>query len=442
MADQERPMTDPRRPRILIVGGGYVGLYTALRLERQLGHREADVTLVSPENFMVYQSLLPEMASGMLEPRHVVVPLRKALRRVRVRTGRLTDLDHARRAATIRPYEGDSVTEHYDHVVIALGSEPRVLPVPGLTDAAISFQTVTEALHLRNQVLGRMEAAVATADEAARRRALTFVFVGGGYSGVEALGELQSMAAEACESYDALDPSQLRWVLIEATDRILPMVDRGLAEDALDALRRRGVEVHLETVLETAEGGDLRLSDGTVLRTDTLVWVAGVQPNSLVEQLGLPTDEKGRLPVDACLRVKGTRGVWSAGDCAAVPDLVAGGTCPPSAQYAVREARQLGDNLAAAIRGQEPQPFGYDKLGELITLGRHQGVGQVRGRSLHGFLPWYLRRLYHVARIPTWNRKLRVWIDWTVSLAFTRDVVSLGSAEHPRMPFEVASERQ
>ena len=434
--------------RIVIAGGGLVGLTVAQRLERHFARGDqlrVHATLVSPENAMTYQSLLPEVASGMLEPRHVVVPLREALPRTEVVTGWLTDVDADGKVATVQPHEGPDRELRYDHLVLALGSSTKVLPVPGLEEKAIGFQSVAEALYLRNHVLERMETAQSTPDRDVRRRALTFVFVGGGYSGVEAIGELQDMAIDACRFFPNLEPKDLRWLLVEATGRILPMVDESLARYAEEALRSRGVDVRLETVLESAEDG-LTLSDGTTVEADTLVWAAGVQPSTLPAQLGLPVSASGAVQVDATLQVSGGQGVveglWAAGDGAAVPDLEGGGVCPPSAQYALRQARQLADSLAAVVRGQQPGEFRFRQLGEMITIGRHDGVAQLLGYDLRGFLPWWIRRLYHVGRIPRWERKLRVWIDWTVSLAFPRDVVSLGSLEHPEAPFRTAAERQ
>jgi NADH dehydrogenase len=425
--------------KILIVGGGLVGLYVALRLERDLRPDEAQITLVNPENFMLYQSLLPEVASGMIEPRHVVVPLRSVLRRTRVTAGRMTALDHEHRTATITPVEGEAYPVGYDHVVVGLGSVARVPPIPGLAEVGIGFQTLAEALHLRNHVLARMEAAEAASDEAVCQRALTFVFVGGGYSGVEAIGELQDLAADAVRLFPTVKTHGMRWVLVELTDRLMPSVDARLADHALERLRERGVEVRLQTKLDSAEGGHVRLSDGTEFDTDTLVWVAGVRPGRLVGRLGLPVDDAGRLMVDSCLRVRDVVGAWSAGDCAAVPDIVRGGFCPPSGQYALRQARRLADNLAATLRGQRLSPFRYRRLGEVVSLGRHQGVAQILGVRLHGFPAWTARRFYHIARIPSPNRKLRVWLDWTVALGFERDIVSLGSQQRPFAPFRDAA---
>ncbi|MGH8929425.1 MAG: NAD(P)/FAD-dependent oxidoreductase [Egibacteraceae bacterium] len=426
-------------PHVLVAGGGLVGFSVALGLEHMLEPHEARVTLVNPENFMLYQSLLPEVASGMIEPRHVVVPLRRALRRTRVITGRLTALDHEHRTATLVSVEGEERRLEYDHVVVALGGMARVPPVPGLAEVGIGFQTVAEALYLRNHVLARMEVAEATSDPDVRRRALTFVFVGGGYSGVEAVGELQDLAADAATLYPSVSADGMRWVLVEMTGRLLPSVDRSLADHALGRLRERGIEVHLETKLDSAVGGHIQLSDGTELDSDTLVWVAGVRPARVLSRLGLPLDDRGRLPVDSCLRVRGVEGAWSAGDCAAVPDIIRGGLCPPSGQYALREARRLAKNLVATLRDQPLTPFRYRKLGEVISLGRHQGVAQILGVRLRGFPAWTARRFYHIARIPSLNRKLRVWLDWTVALGFPRDITSLGSSQHPRAAIETAA---
>lgn len=429
------------RPRILLVGGGYVGLYTALELERRLASHEAEITMVNPENFMVYQPLLPEVASGSLEARHVVIPIRQALRRTRLVTGRVTDVDHGARLVRVEPWEGAPYDIGYDHVVIGLGSESKVLPIPGLEEQAIGFSNVAEAVHLRNRVLARMEAAAATNDPVARRRALTFVFVGGGYTGVEALGEMQDLARAASPLFPDIGAADMRWVLVEATDRILPTVPESLARFATTVLRRRGIEVLLDTQLESAEGGCLELSNGRRMETDTLVWSAGVQPHPLVAELDdLPSDDVGRLVVDDHLRVRSADGAWGAGDCAAVPDAGGDGTLPATAQHAQREAVHLARNLAATLHGQPTEPFRFRSVGEMVTLGRGRGVAQIYGRNLTGVLPWMLRRAYYAVRVPTFERKLRITVDWLVSLPFRRDVISLGAQERPRAAFRRAAD--
>jgi NADH dehydrogenase len=423
------------RARILIIGGGYVGLYSALGLQKRLRPDEADITLVNPESFMVYQPFLPEAASGSIEPRHVVVPLRTVLKRARLITGSVTTLDHGGRVATVAPTEGDPYDLSYDLVVIGPGSVSRVLPVPGLAARAIGFKTVTEAIYLRNHVLSRMDAAESTIDAGVRSRALSFLFVGGGYAGVEALAELEDLARDACRYYRTVRRVDMRWVLVEAAAGILPEIGSGLGAYALQRLRRRGIEVHLETRLESAEGGRMVLSNGEAFEADTLVWTAGVRAHPLLPRLGFPLDEKGRLVVDEFLRVRDAEGAWSAGDCAAVPDLTTGGVCPPTAQHALRQARRLAKNVVATLRGREVRPFRYKSLGGLVSLGRFKGVARVPGLRLRGFPAWFLHRTYHVFRIPTLNRKVRVILDWTVALFFRRDVVQLGSLQQPRVPF-------
>ena len=418
--------------RILIIGGGYVGLYTALGLRRRLDHRETDITMVSPESFMLYQPFLPEAASGSIEPRHVVVPLRPVLTGTRLITGRVTALDHGARTAHVEPSAGGAFDLSYDHVVVAVGSVSRVLPVPGLVEHGIGFKTVAEAIDLRNRVLASMDGAESSEDAAVRRRLLTFVFVGGGYAGIEAMAELEDMARYASRYYRRVVPGDMRWVLVEAASHILPELSGDLGTYTLDQLRRRGFHVHLGTRLESVSDGLVTLSDGTTYESETVVWTAGVKPNPILARYGLPMDERGRLIADECLRVRGVEGAWTAGDAAAIPDLVTGGVAPPTAQHALREARQLAANLAATIRGATPIPFRYRNLGALASLGLYKGVARVLGFKLRGFPAWFLHRTYHVSRVPTLGRKARVVTDWTVALLFRRDVVQLGSLQHPR----------
>ena len=437
------PVNEPERagiPRILVIGGGYVGMYTALRLQRRLRRHEAAITVVSPQSYMTYQPFLPEAAAGSLEPRHVVVPLRRVLRGCRVLSGAVTRIEHARRAVHFEPIEGPSTEIGYELLVIAVGSVSKVLPIPGLAEVGIGFKTVAEAIWLRNHVLARIDAAASTADVAVRRRALTFVVVGGGYAGVEALAELEDMARYAVRFAKPLTASDLRWVLVEATGRILPEVSEGLGAYTLDRLRERQIEIHLETRVTSVEGGRVVLDDGTDFATDTLIWTAGVRPHPLLTVSDLPCDESGRVRCTAALSVDGVDGVWAAGDCASVPDLTRpGALCAPNAQHAVRQARRLADNVVATVRGGRPEPYRHAYVGSVASLGLHKGVAEVYGVRLKGWPAWFMHRTYHMTRMPTLNRKARVVLDWTLALFFRRETVSLGAFAEPRAEFVAAS---
>jgi NADH dehydrogenase len=427
---------------VLIAGGGYVGMYTAFRLRSAARRGAVRVTVVDPRSVMTYQPFLPEAAAGSLEPRHVVVPLRAVLRGCRVITGRVTSIDHSNRRATVEPPTGDDYGIDYDHVVVALGSVARTLPIPGLAEQAIGFKHVEEAIALRNQVLGRLDLAASIDDEAQRRRALTFVFVGGGYAGVEAFAELEDMARYATRYYGTLEPKDMRWVLVEAAGRILPEVGDDMGRYTVEQLRSRSMEVLLHTRLESCVDGHVELSDGQRFEADTIVWTAGVKANPVVASTGLPLDERGRIRCRPDLRVVGFDDAWSAGDNAAVPDLsssVAGATCSPSAQHAVRQAKVLAGNVLRALDGKTPVEYRHRHVGSVASLGLHKGVAEVYGIKLKGFPAWFMHRTYHLSRVPTFNRKARVVLDWTLALFFRREVVSLGSLHHPSDEFRRAA---
>jgi NADH dehydrogenase len=437
-----RPVT--HRPVILVVGGGYVGLYTALRLQKRLSRGRAEVIVVDPQPHMTYQPFLPEAAAGSVEPRHVVVPLRRTLPRCRVITGAVTGLSHADKRAHVRPIEGSEFEITYDVLVMAAGSVARTLPIPGLAEHGVGFKTVGEAIYLRNHVLARLDAASSTDDPDVRRRALTFTFVGGGYAGIEAFAELEDMARYAVEHYyPRLSPSDMRWVLVEATGRILPEVDLDMAAWTVRELTARGMDVRLNTRLESVSDQCLvRLSDGDEFASDTLVWTAGSKPNPMLRRTDLPLDERGRVRCLPTLQVDGAPDAWAAGDLAAVPDLTAGApgaTTAPNAQHAVRQAKRLADNIVAVLDGGEPAPYRHKYAGSVASLGLHKGVAQVYGVKLKGWPAWFMHRTYHVSRVPTFNRKARVVADWTLASVFRREVIALGQLQDPRREFVTAA---
>ncbi|MDO0927037.1 NAD(P)/FAD-dependent oxidoreductase [Streptomyces sp. TG1A-8] len=439
------------RARILVVGGGYVGMYTALRLQRrlkrELGRGEAEITVVTPEPYMTYQPFLPEAAAGSISPRHVVVPLRRVLDRCRIIIGEVTSIDHAVRTAavtTLATKEEGGAAEllGYDELVLAPGSVSRTLPVPGLAEHGIGFRTVEEAIRLRNHVIEQMDIASSTRDPSVRDAALTFVFVGGGYAGVEALGELQDMARYAARYYHNVRPGDMRWILVEAAGRILPEVGEELGRYTVTQLRRRNVQVLLDTRLESCADRVAVLSDGQRFPTRTVVWTAGVKPHPVLAATDLPRTGRGRLKCTAELTVDGAPHAWAAGDAAAVPDVTAaepGTETAPNAQHAVRQARVLGDNIVHALRGEPLETYAHRYVGSVASLGLHKGVAQVYGRKLKGYPAWFMHRAYHLSRVPTFNRKARVLAEWTLAGLFKREIVSLGSLEHPRAEFERAA---
>jgi NADH dehydrogenase len=432
-------MGNTRDKRILIVGGGFAGMYAAMQLERvaQAGHT---VTVVTTENFMQYQPFLPEVASGTIDPRAVVVPLRSVLRHAQIFVAEVTSIDHDARRVQARTADGSDTTLDYDILVLTAGSRSRVLPVPGLAKHGIGFKTIEEAIYLRNHVLSRLDLATETEDPGRRRAALTFVFVGAGFAGVEALGELEDLARDARKAYPALRDEVVRWVLVEAGTRILPELPEDLARYAMRRLAERGIEIRLDTRLESAEHGVMHLSDGQVFAADTLVWTAGVKPSPLAELSGLPRDPRGRVRVDTELRVVGVADAWAAGDLAAVPDVTTGRTSPPTAQHALRQGRRLGRNLAGQLlEGREPQPFVWRNVGGVCSLGRYKGVANIMGVKVKGFAGWFLHRTYHLWAMPTVGRRVRIALDWTIALLFPRDIAQLGSLQNPHEPFERAA---
>lgn len=433
------------RARIVIVGAGYVGLYTARRLQRKLKVSEARVTVIDPRSYLTYQPLLSDAAAGSVEPRHVVAPLRHLLDKTRVLTGAVVRVDTEDKRVDVDVAAGHRESLGYDILVVAPGSVTKTLPVPGLADQAIGFTTLGEAIYLRNHVLTQLDKAASTEDPKLRQRLLTFVFVGGGYAGVEALGHLEEMARFSIRRYHRnLEIGDMRWILVEAADRIMPEVGRALADHTVDVLRDRGMEVYLETTTDTVEGGHVVLSDGTEFDTETIVWTTGVSPHPMLDGTDLPRDGKGRVRCHPSLEVEGRTGVFSAGDCAAVPDLTQDdpdALCAPTAQHAVRQARQLADNVVAMLRGEPLRDYRHSFAGSVASLGLHQGVAEVYGRQFTGWPAWAMHRLYHLYQMPTINRRVRILADWALGFAFRREIVALGEIHEPKAEFAEQSRR-
>lgn len=419
--------------RVVIAGGGFGGLYAARRLERLLPHHSAQVTLVADANFLLYTPLLPGAASGTLEPRHVVVPLREELRSTDIRLGRVTGADPQARRLDYVTADGRAQSLEYDQLVVALGSVSRVPPIPGLAEHGIGFKTISEAIALRNRALVNLEIAETLDSPEERAPWLTFVFVGAGYAGLEGIAELQDYVADVIDRYPHSRLDGTRWILVEAGERIMPEIDRGLAEFAARELRGRGIDIRTTTTLDAVTEATATLSTGEEIPCRTLVWTAGVRPAPIVAKLGLPLDEHGRIVTDEYLRVPGHDGVWAIGDAAAVPDPAAGRKrpTPPTAQHALRQGRLAGANVAAALGQGHLRKFTYKTLGVFVDMGRHQAVAEMLRVRIRGFPAWFAARTYHLALMPGVMRRLRLVTDWTVALFFRRGSPELGQLGHP-----------
>ena len=448
-----------RRPtRVVIVGGGYVGFCTARALRSRLDTDQVEIAVVDPRPYMTYQPFLPEVAAGSIQPRHIVASHRRSLDGITILTGSVTGIDHASRTITIAPPMPESTKEapgpydlSYDHIVLALGAEARTLPIPGLAEQAMGFKQVEEALALRNRVLSRIDDAACTWDAERRRRLLTFVFVGGGFAGVEAIAELEDMVRSAVAKIPSVEQGDIRFVLVEGSRRILPELTEELSGYGLEQLRDRGIDVRLSTFLNSCVDGHVVLSDGSEFDADTIVWTAGVKASPVLAESDLPIEGRGRVTTLPTLQVARdgvvVDGAWAAGDCAAVPDLMSEdpeATCAPTAQHAVRQAKVLADNLVTTLTGgedagEELTSYAHENLGTVASLGIGKGVARIMGHNLRGFSAWTAHRGYHVYAMPTINRKVRIMMDWFAAVVFRRDLASFGSVALPGAAFAQAA---
>jgi NADH dehydrogenase len=421
--------------RIVILGGGFGGVYTARKLEKQLrNEHNVEVTLVSRDNYFLMTPLLFEAGSGVLDPRHTVTPIRRMLDRTQFVEAEVERIDFDRRCVVIRHEEDTAPIElAYDQLVLAVGGITNKVMIPG-SDNAVTFKTLSDAIRLRNQMIDTYEEADLPHTFLERRKLLTFIVVGAGLVGVELMGEFTEFVQSIAASYKNARQQLPQFHLIEAGPRVLPELDEDLATFAQSTLERRGVRVHVNSPVRQIGKDRVTLQDGTIIEGDTIVLCAGVTANPLLADLPLAKDGKGRIATDATMRSTSHSNVWAIGDCASIPDPN-GKPYPQLAQHALREAKVLAHNLACAVRGRtgEFRNFVYENLGTLAALGHFNGVGRVLKFKVRGFIAWWVWRSYYLSQMPRFERQLRIVLDWTVALFFDYDIVKLDlySEEYP-----------
>lgn len=419
----------PAKTRIVILGGGFGGLYAALRFERMLRRRkDLDVTLVSRENFFLLTPMLPQVAASGIDTRHIVTPVRAVLRRVNFFEAEVEAVDLDAKQVTVAHENGPRHMLGYDHVLLALGGVTNFFGIPGVAEHSVPIKTLADAVRLRNRALDMLERAELEDDPATRASLLSFIVVGAGFAGVETAAELDVFVHRAARSYHRFPPSEVKVTLVDGGPRVLPELRERLGEITKRTLAERGVESKLGVFVASADDGGVTLADGTRIAGATIVWAGGVGANPLVASLPL-ADARGKAPATPDLAVIGHPGVWAIGDCASIVPPEGGRPYPPTAQHAVRMGPHVADNIAAAIDGKPLKPFDYKMKGQMANLGERDAVAMFGGLQVSGFPAWWIWRTYYLLRLPTLDRRVRVAIDWTLDLIFPRDIVKLAPWE-------------
>jgi len=421
---------------VVILGGGFAGVSTAMNLEKEFrDDPSVAFTLVSETNALLFTPMLAEVAASSLEPTHISTPLRSSLHRTRVVRAQVAGIDLENRRVKLSDREEPLP---YDHLVLALGAVSSLPPGDGIAEHALEFKTLADAIRIRNHVIDAFDRADAEPNPARRRALLTFVVAGGGFSGAELVGGLNDFARGMLADYPNLAADDLRIILVHSRERILPELSASLADYALERMRARGVTFELNARVSAARPGvvvlkrmEMEKPDATKklepaqleIPTETLIWAAGAAPSPLLKELPVARDKRGAVLVENTLAVPGHTGLWALGDCAIVPDAKTGKSCPPTAQFAIREARTLARNLCASIAGEPLQPFHFDSLGTLCVVGHHTACAEIKGYKFSGFFAWFLWRTLYLSKLPGLERKVRVVGDWTIELFFPRDIL-------------------
>lgn len=435
-------------PKILIVGGGYAGFYTAFKLEKLLKKGEAEVTLIDPLPYLTYQPFLPEVMAGSIEARHAVTSHRRHLKNTKIVSGKVVNVDHASKTATIEVEGLVAYKMKYDQIVMTAGAVSRTFPIPGVADHAIGMKTVEEAVEVRNRIITNLDKAANLPAGPGRDRLLTFVVVGGGFAGIETFAEMRSLVSYLLRYYPNISFADTHFHLIEAMGRIMPEVAQDTSEWVIANLDKRGAKVHLNTQLQSAVNGKVELSTGESFESDIIVWTAGVMAHPFVKNTDLPLDERGRIMAKATLQVVDGEKIivdaWTAGDVSAVPDLSGGGVggyCVPNAQHAVRQAKLLAKNIVASLRNQTIVDYFHKNMGAVAGLGIGVGVFQYKKLAIKGLIAWFMHRGYHGLAMPMWERKIRVFSGWIWNFLLRRDIVAITATKDPRLAFETFASR-
>ncbi len=417
--------------KVVIIGGGFAGLYTALELEKRLKREEhVSVTLLNSENFFLFTPMLPEAGASSIATRHIVSPLRKLLRHTRFAEVSVESVDlRAQVVAARHSLTGSPRQFSYDYLVLTMGGVTNYFNIPGAAEHSIPFKTLGDAIYVRNHTIDALEEAAVEPERAGEL--LTFAVVGGGLTGVEVVGALNDFVREAAEYYPEIDRKQIRVMLVEAGPRLMPEMNEKLGAFSAKVLGERGVDVRTSTAVVKVEPDGLELSTGERIRTQTIIWSAGVAPNPLIAQLDL-AKERGRILVNQYLEVEGFRNVWALGDCAHIINPKTDKPHPPTAQHAVREGKRAARNIASHFGRSKREPFEYDTMGQMAIVGERTGVADVMGYRFSGWIAWFLWRTYYLMRIPQLEKRVRVMLDWTLDLFFTRDLVQLAVSRERR----------